>query len=247
MSVAERCPCCGQIGVVTRRPSWAFTERSPGPAAEPVAWEGPFPEGDAWIGVDLDGTLARYDGWVSEVHIGEPIPAMVELVRGWLAEGRNVAIFTARASVPNQRARAIPAIEAWCQRHFGVVLPITCRKDYGMVACFDDRATQVVPNDGRPFCHPGPPSAEPATGRDRSQGVTKQEVPSAGGEPRYTLKRYTDPADVRSLEVFSNRVQIILVLGVEEWEIEAVEELVRLANVGGLRSRGATTETGNEP
>jgi hypothetical protein len=31
MSVAERCPCCGQIGVVTRRPSWAFTERSSEP------------------------------------------------------------------------------------------------------------------------------------------------------------------------------------------------------------------------
>jgi hypothetical protein len=36
MSVAERCPCCGQIGVVTRRPSWAFTERSPEPSAEPA-------------------------------------------------------------------------------------------------------------------------------------------------------------------------------------------------------------------
>jgi hypothetical protein len=49
-----------------------------------------------------------------------------------------------------------------------------------------------VPTDGRPFCHPGPPSAEPATGRDRSQGVTEQGVPSAGGEPRYTLTEVMD-------------------------------------------------------
>lgn len=24
-----------------------------------------------WIGVDLDGTLARYDGWVDGLHIGD--------------------------------------------------------------------------------------------------------------------------------------------------------------------------------
>jgi hypothetical protein len=26
-----------------------------------------------WIGVDLDGTLAHYDGWKGIDHIGEPI------------------------------------------------------------------------------------------------------------------------------------------------------------------------------
>ena len=30
-------------------------------------------EDKAWIGVDLDGTLARYDGWKGIEHIGEPI------------------------------------------------------------------------------------------------------------------------------------------------------------------------------
>jgi hypothetical protein len=32
-----------------------------------------------------------------------------------------------------------------------------------------------------------PPSAEPATGRDQKMGAPEREVPSAGGEPRYTL------------------------------------------------------------
>ena len=32
----------------------------------------------AWIGTDLDGTLAKYDGWKGWQHIGDPIPKMVE-------------------------------------------------------------------------------------------------------------------------------------------------------------------------
>lgn len=50
-----------------------------------------------WIGVDLDGTLAHYDGWKGPEHIGAPIPAMVERVKAWLAEGKEVRISTARA------------------------------------------------------------------------------------------------------------------------------------------------------
>ena len=30
--------------------------------------------GDKWIGVDLDGTLAEWDGWHGHQHVGEPIP-----------------------------------------------------------------------------------------------------------------------------------------------------------------------------
>lgn len=49
-----------------------------------------------WIGVDLDGTIAEYHGWVSPTHIGAPIPKMVERVKVWLSEGKEVRIFTAR-------------------------------------------------------------------------------------------------------------------------------------------------------
>ena len=40
-----------------------------------------------WIGVDLDGTLARYEGWAGSHDMGEPIAAMVDRVRAWRAEG----------------------------------------------------------------------------------------------------------------------------------------------------------------
>ena len=110
-------------------------------------------EQSGWIGVDLDGTLAVYDGWIAENHIGVPIPAMVERVKRWIAEGREVRIFTARVAeggrVVQFGAQVVrDSIEAWCQEHLGAVLPITNVKDHGMIALWDDRAVQVVRNTG---------------------------------------------------------------------------------------------------
>jgi hypothetical protein len=48
---------------------------------------------NGWIGVDLDGTLAHYDGWKGADHIGEPIAPMVERVKRWLSEGHEVRVF----------------------------------------------------------------------------------------------------------------------------------------------------------
>lgn len=113
-----------------------------------------------WIAVDLDGTLARYDGWKGHREIGEPVPAMIARVKAWLAEGKEVRIFTARvcrglaleidSDLAEQREyiETMQAIESWCQEHIGAVLPVTCVKDFGMVELWDDRAVQVVPNMG---------------------------------------------------------------------------------------------------
>ena len=99
-----------------------------------------------WIGVDLDGTLAHYDNWIGPEHIGEPIAPMVDRVRAWLGQGIEVRIFTARAW--HADAETVEAIEAWCVKHIGLKLPVTCVKDYGMVQLWDDRAVQVIPNTG---------------------------------------------------------------------------------------------------
>lgn len=99
-----------------------------------------------WIGVDLDGTLAFYDGWKGPEHIGDPIAPMAERVRQWLAQGRTVKIFTARACVAEQ----IPVVQAWARKHFGVALEVTNQKDFGMVELWDDRCVQVQPNTGLP-------------------------------------------------------------------------------------------------
>lgn len=105
-----------------------------------------------WVGVDLDGTLAYYHGWKGPGHVGDPILSMVEKVKQWIAEGQfDVKIFTARVSERDAEELAIVthAIEEWCLLHIGVILPITCTKDYAMVELWDDRAVQVISNQGR--------------------------------------------------------------------------------------------------
>jgi hypothetical protein len=109
-----------------------------------------------WIGVDLDGTLAHYDGWKGWHHVGAPVPAMVERVRRWLEDGRDVRIFTARVSHDGTPARIVEAQHAlivimdWCEQHFGRTLPVVCIKDAAMLELWDDRAVQVKPNFGEP-------------------------------------------------------------------------------------------------
>lgn len=116
-----------------------------------------------WIGVDLDGTLAHYDGWKGGDHIGEPIRPMVERVCNWLEQGREVRIFTARVGrtgkvtilggkddedfATGQRK----LIQEWCLKHIGIVLEVTATKDFGMIELWDDRCVQVIPNTGNPI------------------------------------------------------------------------------------------------
>jgi hypothetical protein len=117
---------------------------------------------DGWIGVDLDGTLAFYDGWTKWDEFGPPIPAMVERVKGWLHDGIEVRVFTARVSIgegvvskcyksgqcfTNRQMK--DAISAWCQRHIGERLEVTCIKDMHMIELWDDRAVGVEANTGR--------------------------------------------------------------------------------------------------
>jgi hypothetical protein len=109
-----------------------------------------------WIGVDLDATLCVYEKWEGPYVLGAPIPKMVERVKKWLAEGRDVRIFTARMTdVPFNNDGTVhdlaverASIEAWCVQHLGQVLPITNVKDWNMMELWDDRAVQVKPNTG---------------------------------------------------------------------------------------------------
>lgn len=116
-----------------------------------------------WIGVDLDATLAVYDGWRGIDHIGPPVPPMVERVKRWRSEGQEVRIFTARVSAiyrqhepmtqqlydqVEEALQALAVIRAWSMRVFGEVLPVTALKDLGMIECWDDRSVSVAANTG---------------------------------------------------------------------------------------------------
>lgn len=50
------------------------------------------------IGVDLDGTLAQYSGFVNAEHIGPPNPNMARLVRTLFDQGHIVCVWTTRAT-----------------------------------------------------------------------------------------------------------------------------------------------------
>jgi len=107
---------------------------------------------DGWIGVDLDGTLAKYNGWQGEKHIGAPVPVMVERVKKMLQDGHTVKIMTARASEyghsPQQIIENTIRIQDWCLEHVGARLEVTSDKDFEMIALYDDRAIQVKVNSG---------------------------------------------------------------------------------------------------
>lgn len=112
---------------------------------------------DGWIGVDLDGTLAKYNDFEGELIIGEPVPRMIQRVKDWLKLGIEVRVFTARVyldheNIHSERSIRVGmvkrAIEKWCFEHIGKVLPVTYKKDYKMIELWDDRAVQVIPNTG---------------------------------------------------------------------------------------------------
>lgn len=102
------------------------------------------PEHEHWEGVDLDGTLAKDDGWKGIKHIGEPVKKTVEMINKKLEQGKKVKIFTARAYDP----KAIPPIKEWLKQNNLPLLEITNKKDPGMVNIYDDRAVQVRKNTG---------------------------------------------------------------------------------------------------
>jgi hypothetical protein len=113
-----------------------------------------------WIGVDLDGTLARYEGWKGPDHIGAPIPKMVERVKLWLSMGITVKIFTARVAKSGWAnkegflddaafaAQQESLIKHWCVKVFGRELEVTATKDLHMTQLWDDIAVPVIPNTG---------------------------------------------------------------------------------------------------
>lgn len=107
---------------------------------------------EEWVGFDLDGTLAKYDGWKGVEHIGEPVTAMVVVAKllHWL--GKKIKILTARVA-PRKDGdggdKAKKYIEEWCWENLGFVPEITHLKDASMIALFDDRAVAVEQNTGK--------------------------------------------------------------------------------------------------
>jgi hypothetical protein len=101
-----------------------------------------------WVGFDLDGTLSRTDnvGHFSPPYpLGEPVPHMLATARSLLQAGVKVKIFSARAC----EAANVPLVQAWAEKHGLGRLEVTNSKDFDLIRFYDDRAIQILPNEGR--------------------------------------------------------------------------------------------------
>ena len=109
--------------------------------------------GKAWWGFDLDATIAFYETW-GDGSIGAPIRPMIRRMKHMLKQGRKVAIVTARVH-PSQGDPGGEnlKIRAFLEQALGSMalaeaVDIRADKDQWMIALFDDRAEQVIPNKG---------------------------------------------------------------------------------------------------
>ena len=72
--------------------------------------------------VDLDGVLARFDGWAGKDSIGDPLPGALEFIRA-LREFSEIVVFTSRAREPADRSVSCrpqeigPAAYAGAEQH----------------------------------------------------------------------------------------------------------------------------------
>ena len=98
------------------------------------------------IAVDLDGTLAEYNGWRGNNIIGAPIAAMFFRVQRWIDEGEEVVIFTARADNPGD----VVFVKRWLKYHGLPELDVTNIKRKDFEEIWDDRAVRIERNTGEP-------------------------------------------------------------------------------------------------
>ena len=89
-----------------------------------------------WIGIDIDGTLAHYDGWRGPDHFGAVIEPMRVRLEQWRQSGVEVRIFTARACDP----ALVPSIQRWLDSLELGDIAITHRKDYHLLQVWDEFA-----------------------------------------------------------------------------------------------------------
>ena len=102
-----------------------------------------------WVGFDLDGTLSRTDNaghFQPPYPLGDPVPNMVATLKSLLQAGVRVKIFSARACEPAN----IPVVQAWAEKNGLGRLEVTNSKDFDLIRFYDDRAIQILPNEGRP-------------------------------------------------------------------------------------------------
>lgn len=101
----------------------------------------------SWVGVDLDGTLAKVEKENIEppYPIGDPVESILTFCKDLASTGLKVKVFTAREVISGGKEK----VELWLKKHSieSVFSGITATKDPDMIFFLDDRAFRVV--DGK--------------------------------------------------------------------------------------------------
>lgn len=98
--------------------------------------------GGRWMGIDFDRTLSQ-ESPRTPYDVGEPIQAMVDKVKGFIRDGIEVRIVTARVAPTKDgrdMQRVVQVIQDWCEKHIGHRLPVTAIKGHGLIKLYDDKA-----------------------------------------------------------------------------------------------------------
>ncbi len=99
--------------------------------------------------VDLDGVLAKYDGWRGVDHFGDPIPGAVAFVSA-LSEISDVVIFTTRCNPEMNKPEAVHQlvnrVREWLDLHNFRYADIYCGTGKPIASAYvDDRAVICRP------------------------------------------------------------------------------------------------------
>jgi len=110
-------------------------------------------EGRQTIAVDLDGTIASYDGYKGAEEIGDPIPGAKEFM-ALLCKKYKVLVFTCRVSVefnPGYTGDHLKGIIVnWFQRHNIPYHEIYVGQGKPLASAYvDDRAVVCRPQEGK--------------------------------------------------------------------------------------------------
>ena len=69
------------------------------------------------------------------------------MMQSLLQAGVTVKVVSARAC----ESESVPIIQAWAEKHGLGRLEVTNQKDYDLIRFYDDRAIQILPNQGKPI------------------------------------------------------------------------------------------------
>lgn len=103
------------------------------------------------VAVDVDGVLAKYDGWKGVDHIGDPLPGAVEFTRA-LSEICDVLVYTTRCceeiNKPEKAHLLVNRVRAWLDRHGFAYAEIWSGQGKPIaVAYIDDRGISCRPQE----------------------------------------------------------------------------------------------------